>query len=411
MLSVAITLKPVTILGFSIARSVGLGGANDPDDIFTIKTLLNGIAPEQGGADGTLDVTDLSNTSNSMEPLIDAIIVFQRLQPGLLHDGRVDPEKNTIKRMRLLFNSRKGGGLDVPISILPGGPIFGPCDTRGFSAARLKLSGDAWSGFDAMAPVRQMVPIGQKRTLRVRGTATTEVMFRLDSAKAEIVDQTSDSVTVIGRQEGEADLIIVIVGNRPTSVRLLVRKASTIPIDVVHLGRAVLASGLMISAQRSVATSVTRIYEAQANLTFSSGTSRIVDSVKSGSRTIVIDPNKPLVIRSDIGPPRATQELRFDDLKALVTRPKAITMFVSAQLFDASDPNISGRGELGNRILWFNPLKAGSANAAILPGHEIGHSLGMSHVTTKNNGGFLMNPTIQANNIIIPCETLVELQL
>ena len=41
--------------------------------------------------------------------------------------------------------------------------------------------------------------------------------------------------------------------------------------------------------------------------------------------------------------------------------------------------------------------------------HELGHALGLGHITTKNNISFLMNPTIQPNNLIIPCETLIQL--
>src|SRR5215218_5818706 len=109
----ATTIKPVDVIGFSIARSVGLKGANLEDDIFTIKTLLNGISAERGGADGTLDMNDLSASPRAMEPLIDAILVFQTVQTGLLKDGRVDPERNTIKRMRALFNKTRGGEVGI----------------------------------------------------------------------------------------------------------------------------------------------------------------------------------------------------------------------------------------------------------------------------------------------------------
>jgi hypothetical protein len=226
--------KPVNVIGFSIAEPVGLGGSNQSDDIFVVKTLLNRIAPKDGGADETLDVSNLSSSPDAMEPLIDAILVFQRAQPGLMHDGRVDPEKNTIKRMRSLSNRRKGGGVDQNVSIMPDGPIFGPCDSRGFSAAELRLNGDEWSGFDPFAPVRQMVPVGKMRKLRVRGTNDTAVGFVLNSSKASIVEQTNDTVTVAGLLEGEADLIVPIEGQRPTSARLLVRGSSSIAIDVVR---------------------------------------------------------------------------------------------------------------------------------------------------------------------------------
>lgn len=405
-----IDLKPITVIGFSISKSVGLKGSNEPDDIFVIKTLLNGIAPQDGGADGTLDINDLTNTPDAMESVIDAILVFQNAQAGLLHDGRVDPERNTIKRMRLMFNRRKGGGIDVNVTITPDGPIFGPCDARGFSAARLRLVGDEWSAFDGLAPVRQMVPIGKTRKLKVKGTNGAAVGFALESSKVEILERTNDTVTVIGRLEGEADLRVIVEGQRgPIPVRLQVRKASSIPIDVVHLGRAPLANGLMIATQRAVVNVVSRIYDNQANLTFTSGTSRIVDAVTAEGRIVAIDPNKSLSIRSGFGPLRTTQDFRFDDLRSLVTNPAAITMFISAQIVDDQDATVAGRGDPDNRMLWFNPVTPGSVNTNILPAHEIGHALGLGHITTKNNISFLMNPTIQPNNLIIPCETLIQL--
>ena len=55
-----ITLKPVTIAAFDIAGSVGRRGKNDGDDILSVRTLLNGIGPNDGGADGTLDSDDNS---------------------------------------------------------------------------------------------------------------------------------------------------------------------------------------------------------------------------------------------------------------------------------------------------------------------------------------------------------------
>jgi hypothetical protein len=324
-----------------------------------------------------------------------------------VHDGRVDPEKHTIKRLRALFNRRKGGSVDLNVRITPDGPIFGPCDTRGFSAAKLKLgAGGEWSEFDARAPVRQMVPIGEQRTLRVKGTNDSAVTFVLDSQIARIVSQTNDTVTVVGSNEGQVDMDIRVEGqSQSTPVRLLVRRASSIAVDVVHLGAAPLANGFMIATQRSVVGTITQIYKHQANVTFTAGTQRIVDTV-SGVR---IDPNKPLRIRATIGPPAAEQEIRFDDLVPLIADSKAVTMFISAQLADPDNPNVAGRGSQDDRILWFNPMSPGSFNSNIVPAHEIGHALGLQHITTSNNSAFLMNPVVQANNIIIPCETLVQL--
>ncbi|MFO1083166.1 MAG: hypothetical protein U1E21_01265 [Reyranellaceae bacterium] len=404
-------LKPVTVFGFTIERPVGRGGKNQPDDIFVVKTLLNGIAGKEGGADGSLDTSDLSSSPEAMEPLIEAIVVFQAEQAGLFHDGRVDPEKNTIKRMRALFKQSKGGSLDL-ITIAPDGPIVGPCDAHGFSAARLKTNGGAdWTAFDASAPVRQMIPVGRTRKLRVGGPRGTLARFFLPGSVATIIDSTSTTVTVLGLREGEAALTVAVEGQSPAALRLLVRGPSSVPLDIVHLGAAPAAAALMASAQRSVLGAVNRIFVNQANLTFTPGTTRGAERIRTDGREVVIDPSRTILIRRfPVGPPRDTHEIRFGDLRTLVTDPKAVTMIVSAQLRAAEKASVVAQAELRNKLLWFNPANPGPRfNTFATPAHEIGHSLGLGHIVTPNSGLFLVHKSVAPNNFIIPCETLVQL--
>ena len=56
------------------------------------------------------------------------------------------------------------------------------------------------------------------------------------------------------------------------------------------------------------------------------------------------------------------------------------------------------------RVCWFKLGLSIDANALTLPSHEIGHSLGLQHVDVATNDTFLMHPTIQKNNTIIPSE-------
>lgn len=409
-----VTLREVTVIGFSIAEPVGVASRNQPDDIFVIKTLLNGIAAGDGGADGTLDMSDNSGSDEVMEPVIEAILSFQKSQPGLLHDGRVDPEKNTIKRMRSLFKRPRGGATQGRLLVRPDGPIVGPCDAAGFSAARLKSDGSDWSSTDPTAPIRQMVPVGKTRRLRVdrsHGARMTAAAIT-DGAIATILDTTDDTVTVVGGGAGETDLRISFIGHTDVVVRLLVRAAVAIPIDVVHLGQSPLADPIALNTQKTVTTIVSRIFENQANVTFTAGTKRTVGSIVDGGTTTPIDGSKPIRVMVGIGPMREGQGVHFDQLRTLVTNARAVTMVVSNFFVDDESEGIAGRGDLNRRILWFNPLKGLGSNAATLPAHEIGHSLGMNHVTVAAiNRGFLMNPVLQSNNFIIPCETLTELSL
>ena len=166
-----ITLKPITIKGLEITHSVGKLGFNDPDDIFTVKTLLNGIGSDAGGTDGTLDADDTSRTGPEFDRLVEAITIFQKLNfAGVFPpDGLVEPGKKTIRRLQAFFALRHGGDVPALSIVLPSGPLFGDSNATGFSAARLTRAGPGadWNSRNPLLPVTQMVPVGSTRKLLV----------------------------------------------------------------------------------------------------------------------------------------------------------------------------------------------------------------------------------------------------
>jgi hypothetical protein len=84
----------------SITASVGQGGFNKPDDVFKIQYALDTVAPIDGGADPRLKLDSMCG------PLtIKAIRDFQQKQFGWSGtDGRIDPGKQTLKRLNELKN-------------------------------------------------------------------------------------------------------------------------------------------------------------------------------------------------------------------------------------------------------------------------------------------------------------------
>ena len=77
----------------SITASVGMGAVNNADDVSTVQELLNVVPPDQGGPVPPLAVDGLIGPNT-----IKAINKFQIKQLGF-QDGRVDPGKDTIKRL------------------------------------------------------------------------------------------------------------------------------------------------------------------------------------------------------------------------------------------------------------------------------------------------------------------------
>lgn len=107
----------------SIQASVGLGGANRADDVYTVQSLLNDVPAGGGGPLAPLD------TDGKCGPLtVGAILRFQQTQ---FHwaDGRVDAGGQTIGRLGE-FDAGTGpatppvpGGIDPPQIVTPPGHV------------------------------------------------------------------------------------------------------------------------------------------------------------------------------------------------------------------------------------------------------------------------------------------------
>ena len=88
----------------SIRAAVGQGGRNDRDDVRTVQTLLNDVAPSSGGPTPKLAVDGLIGPKT-----ISAISKFQQQRLGFA-DGRVDPGGRTIGEL----GGRRGPGNPAP---------------------------------------------------------------------------------------------------------------------------------------------------------------------------------------------------------------------------------------------------------------------------------------------------------
>src|SRR5262249_46804797 len=78
--------------------SVGENGQNRSDDVQLVQKLLNGVEPGAGGPDPPLDEDGICGKHTK-----DAIWKFQRRWTDLVQkDGRVDPDKNTWKKLVVL---------------------------------------------------------------------------------------------------------------------------------------------------------------------------------------------------------------------------------------------------------------------------------------------------------------------
>lgn len=78
----------------TISASVGLGGANRPDDVRTVQSLLNDVKVERGGPAPPLAVDGIAG------PLTNgAIGKFQRKQQLPVADSRVDPNGPTLQAL------------------------------------------------------------------------------------------------------------------------------------------------------------------------------------------------------------------------------------------------------------------------------------------------------------------------
>jgi hypothetical protein len=413
--AMTITIKPVTIRGLDITHSVGKDGFNDPDDIFTVKTLLNGIGSDAGGTDGTLDASDTSKTGPDFDRLVEAITIFQKLNfTGVFPpDGLVEPGKKTIRRLQRFFALRHGGDVPVLSTVLPSGPLFGDANATGFSAARLSRSGPGvdWSSRNPFLPVTQMVPVGSTRKLVVTNTGSVAASFQVSPETIATIDASDNtSVTVRGNSFGKADLTVSLEGQSPVKVKLVVRRVVSMPVNCIHLGPPPVPGDERIFLKNTL-PGIKRIYEGQTNITFTEGNATIALEVTINGVRTPVDPSRPFVFEELVGPPDPNKQgCRLFELRGMVPDKSAMTIFLGPNLVDDRSPNIVGASLRGEKIAWFNtkPLR-NLSNRLTVPAHEMGHSLGLPHITAPANFAYLMNPVVQINNIIIPSDTLEDL--
>lgn len=319
---------------------------------------------------------------------------------------------NTIRELDKLLGgkSEPDGDSTVGVTIRPDTAIQGDVDFAGFSAARLSRStpGDDWTRRDPLKLISQMVPIGQTRKLLAKTSGGAAASFSIDDERvATIVTADQGSVTIKGAAPGQARLRVSVEGFQPVLVNLLVRAAKAIPLDVFHLGPGRSAA---INFQTKLLPGLNQIYASQANLTFTAGAVRdVTRMVMDGVPTAITD-TMSLFFSSLFGPPVATEPtFRFADLMREVKNSSAVTVFISPWITDKESPDIAGRGQ--SRTAWFTLRRIADVSQLTVPAHEIGHALGLPHITAPRNDRLLMNPTVQANNLLIPAETLEDLNL
>ncbi|UPY38568.1 pilus assembly protein N-terminal domain-containing protein [Sediminicoccus sp. KRV36] len=424
------TLPEITITGFSILNSVGLGCQNLPEDVKEVKWMLNNISVELGGAARTLNDEDGFARGPDFDKLVNAIKVFQlrHFKGQFTPDGQVQPNRATFRKLQELQGRRATGQQGDGIKVQPDTPIGGPCDTFGFSLARLDKTkpgpaGD-WDRINPALPPVQMVPLGGTRTLNflassmVNGTLELESISDLKISNtniAEIVSVSDGNVVVKGTCPGRTTLTARDSRRRTLDVALDVRRLLSFKVDVYHLGAPRVRGALDMLANKIV-FGLNSVYNSQANMMFTPGPNRVVvpsitiggtaRHVSADSRIVVHDPGEPFAI------PRTPNDIVIQSSHLFALRRDALNLsvFVHERILSSKNLHHGGESWIGSRTSWFRILPDIAAiNAASLLSHEAGHSLGLQHVTTPNNAGFLMHPNLPGNNIIIPAETLADL--
>lgn len=405
----------------NLTSSVGRGGVNRPQDVATVKTLLNKISSEQGGADGTLNEDDSSSNGEDFRRLVKAIEIFQDKNLGNLFkpDGLVERDRNTHKSL-IRLSHRSLMSLDDDVGFIPQGGIFRDTDGQGYSRAGLTRPDlEDWTLRDASLPPIQMVPVGGQRVLKLGGTINNFSFFEfvVDGLVPGVVAITKvdgPSVTLEGRIPGTATLRAVGISGAGPSIRLVVRRRVAIKVNCFHLGN-VQSQGGERRFQDSL-KSITKLYKPQANIDFIEGKTGLITMLNG--RTI--DPKKPILDfgRIALETPRIAEgkDQVFSMRRMLDscedTSPTTLNVFVSDNIFAAGNQDVLGKGASGQSIAWFNTKRTfGIVQDFVIPAHEMGHCLGFHHITAKNSDTYLMGERVSFNAMRIPADTVVELRV
>jgi hypothetical protein len=407
---------------FQLTGSVGRGGKNIEDDVERIKRMLNKISSENGGANDTLDETDLSRQGPDFEAMVFQIRLFQdinfpqwingRINPsGFAPDGLVEPGRASWRRMRALMRSRQGGLQTSTLSVRPDTPITGQCNGFGFSAALLKktFGQEEWDQRNLFGTATQCIPKDGKRVIVVSTTPANDPFTAAiaDETKAVILNKEGPRITIKGIAAGQTTLWIHSESGIRTMLNLVIRPALKLKIDMLHIGSPT-GFAMAVGKVEAMAFAISKIFINQANIEFELGVREAVKEITSGLVTFPMT-GRPMVING-IGPSSFLVDMvPYSDLKKLVRNTDAITLFTHENITDGLSPTALGASQLRSKHAWMNinsPYFLTQTAA-----HEIGHSLGLQHITATGNQSFLMNPVTQEHNIIIPSDTLGDLMI
>jgi hypothetical protein len=419
----AMTIPVVKVESNRLYFSVGRGGKNLDDDIEFVKRMLNKISPENGGASGTLDETDLSPQGMDFELMVYQIHVFQAINfpemlngkrnpQGFASDGLIEPERSTIKRMKALMALRSGGSTTVGLAIRPDTPITEQCNGFGFSAAKLqkKYGERDWSQRNPLGMATQFIPAGGKRVL-VFDTTPANDPFNAsiaDESKAIILDKNGSRVTIKGIKAGTTTLWITSESGGRQIMALVVRPEVTLKIDMLHIG-AQSTFATAIANMEMVIPVLNQIYLNQANIKFEWGVKENMKEMQT-SWGILNLTGRPMVISNSRGVlDPSVDVVSWADLKRLKKNLTSITLLTHEAISDSDSTSIIGEALVREKIAWVN--FTAPAFLPSLVAHEIGHSLGLAHITAAKNKYFLMQPIADMNTLIIPSDTLSDLIL
>lgn len=192
-----------------IKASVGSNGVNREDDVTEVQTLLDVVPVAAGGPATPIDIDGWCGKNTNA-----AILNFQKVQKLGVVDGRVDPSKNTIKRLNELASG-------------PGARTVAPPD---LDPAQLALQSIQQSSIWANAGLSSILTIRQK--VRNSGVLAGHDSIELTALAAHF--RLNDT---LGKAKLDALLDVVeknfraalgVLGRGPTMFRSVSRKQMNI---------------------------------------------------------------------------------------------------------------------------------------------------------------------------------------